>query len=151
MEKERYELKDIDKAMVFEFTSIGPKGEIPKLVIYTKTNNARLYNLAFGDKDINTGDIDDLVITDNKDSPKVLATVASTIYAFTKRHPRAFVFVKGSTKARTRLYQIGIPNNLAEITTDFAVLGEKEGTWEHFEKNTAYDAFLITLKKNVNG
>ena len=150
MEKERYELKDIDKAMVFEFTSIGPKGEIPKLVIYLKTEVENFYSLSFGDKDLVTGDIDTFVVTDNKDSQKVLATVAFTIYTFIEEYPSAWVFLTGSTKARTRLYQIGISNNLEYITADFAVSGRKEeGIWYKFEKNIEYDAFLITLKKNV--
>ena len=83
MRNERYELETESDAMVFEFTSVGLKGRIPKLVIYSETNVADVYNLGFGDKDMETGDIDDMVITDNKDSPKVLATVASTVYAFT--------------------------------------------------------------------
>ena len=39
--------------------------------------------MGFGDKDLATGDINDLVVTDNKDSQKVLATVAFTVYTFT--------------------------------------------------------------------
>ena len=57
-------------------------------------------------------------------------------------------FKLGSTKVRTRLYQMGISNNLEEITADFKVLGRKEGIWQRFEKNVQYDMFLITLKKN---
>ena len=147
MGKEQYELRAESDAMSYQFTSIGPKGEIPKLIIYSKTPVKNLYNLAFGDKDLNTGEIDDLVITDNKDSQKVLATVASTVYAFTNKYPRAFIGATGSTKARTRLYQMGISNNLEKITADFNVFGRKEGIWQPFEKNIAYDAFLIRRKK----
>ena len=146
MSNERYELREGLNAMTYEFTSIGPKGAIPKLVIYYELED-NVYNLAFGDKDINTGDIDDLVITDNKDSPKVLATVASTVYTFTDKYPDAWVAVTGSTKARTRLYQIGISNNWAKISTDFVVLGFKNEKWERFEKNVAYEAFLVKRKK----
>ena len=152
MEKERYELKDIDKAMVFEFTSIGPKGEIPKLVMYSKTEVENFYNLSFGDKNIYTNDIDDtdiFAISDNKDSKKVLATVASTIYTFTNRYPDAWIGATGSSDARTRLYQMSISNNLEEILRDFAVIGVKDQRLYLFEKNTRYDAFLITLKKNM--
>ena len=88
------------------------------------------------------------MITDNKDSHKVLATVASTVYDFTRKYPNAAIVARGSTKSRTRLYQIGISSNLAEIITDFKVLGRKEGIWYGFEKNIEYDMFLITLKKN---
>ena len=146
MGNERYELREGLNTMTYEFTSIGPKGGIPKLVVYSKIDD-NVYNLAFGDKDINTGGFNDLVITDNKDSQKVLVTVASTVYAFTEKYRDAWVAVSGSTKARTRLYQIGISNNWAKISTDFIVLGFKNEAWELFEKNIAYDAFLIKRKK----
>ena len=148
MGNEMYELEETLNGLTFEFTSVGPKGKIPKLVVYSKVHSKGIYNLGFGDKDPNTGAINDFVITDNKDSQKVLATVASTVYYFTHRYPKAVIVAKGSTKARTRLYQMGISNNLEEITPDFKVLGRKEGTWQRFEKNVQYDMFLITLKKN---
>lgn len=147
MRNERYELEASFDAMVFEFISIGPNGKIPKLVIYSETNVENIYNLAFGDKDINTGDFDDLVVTDNKDGQKVLATVASTLYTFTDYYPNAWVGAEGSTKARTRLYQIGISKHLDEITEDFIVLGRIGQKLFLYEKNTKYDAFLITRKK----
>ena len=149
MGNEIYELVTESDVMNFQFTSIGPKGHIPKLVMYSKTPTKGIYNLGFGDRDPLTGKIDDTVVTDNKDSQKVLATVASTVYQFVKKYPRAWIGAVGSTKARTRLYQIGISNNLEAITTDFVVLGSKNGEWELFEKNVTYDAFLITRKKNV--
>jgi hypothetical protein len=45
------------------------------------------------------------------------------LYLFTERYPNAVVLATGSTLARTRLYRIGINNNLAEIAQDFVVLG----------------------------
>ena len=41
------------------------------------------YNLAFGDFNEETTEIDDNIITNNGDGIKVLATVVSTLYAFT--------------------------------------------------------------------
>ena len=149
MRHERYELEVAPDTRTFEFTSVGPKGEIPKLVIYSKIDDKNFYNLAFGDKNLDTGQIDDLVVTNNKDSQKVLATVAFTVYTFTSEYPNALILAEGSSKARTRLYQMGISNNLEEITTDFVVWGEKEEIWHRFEKNIQYDSFLITRKRNV--
>jgi hypothetical protein len=101
------------------------------------------YNLDFGDKDLQTGEIDDLVISDNGDSQKVLATVAATVYAFTDKYPDAWIYATGSTKSRTRLYRIGLTNNLLEITEDFELYGLKEGEWQAFAKGIEYDAFLV--------
>ena len=102
----KYRLKAERSLMVFEFTSQGPKGQIPKLVKYSETNLKDMYNLAFGDKDIKTGQINDTIISNNGDSDMVLSTVVSTVYAFTDKYPDAWVFATGSTKVRTRLYRM---------------------------------------------
>ncbi|MBS4028570.1 MAG: hypothetical protein KGZ58_08025 [Ignavibacteriales bacterium] len=144
----RYELKAEKTLTVFEFLSEGPKGKIAKLVQYSETNLQGFYNLGFGDKNTQTGEIDDTVITNNEDSQKILATVAATIYAFTDKYPEAWIYATGSNKVRTRLYRIGITNNLAEILKDFEVFGLQNGEWKIFEKNFEYEAFLVKRKNN---
>jgi len=79
-------------SMVFEFVSEGRKGNVSKLIIYNKTHLHNFYNLGFGDKDKNTGEINGSVITNNGDSEKVLATVATTHYEFTNKFPEAMIF-----------------------------------------------------------
>lgn len=132
----------------FEFISEGGKGRVRKMVEYTETDMEGIYNLGFGDYDEKTQKIDDINVTNNGDSKKVLATVASTIYSFTKKYPNAIIFATGSTKARTRLYRMGISNNLEEITKDFEVLGFRidNEEWENFVIGEEYTAFLITKK-----
>ena len=79
---------------------------------------------------------------------KVLATVASTVYAFIEKHPNAYILATGSTNVRTRLYRMGITNNLAEIKDDFDVYGfSDKGSWEEFEVGEDYEAFLIAKKQ----
>lgn len=148
MKIDKYPVIIGETSMVFEFVSEGIRGSIPKLVIYSETHLHNFYNLGFGDKDDATGQIDDEVITNNGDSEKVLATVASTLYIFLEKYPNAMVFAIGSTKARTRLYRIGITNNLVEIQKDFDVYGLLENGWQSFEKQTEYRAFLVTTKKS---
>jgi hypothetical protein len=87
MKLERYELRADKSLMVFEFVSEGPKGKILKLVQFGETNLKDFYNLAFGDKDPGTGEINDSIVSNNNDSDKVLATVVATVYAFTDKHP----------------------------------------------------------------
>ena len=123
------------------------KGRIKKRIEYTETTTSNVYNLGFGDYDETTNSINDLSVTNNGDSLKVLATVASTVYAFIEKHPNAYVLATGSTNVRTRLYRMGITNNLAEITVDFFVFGlTGEGDWREFEVGEDYEAFLITKK-----
>src|SRR6185436_16152391 len=113
----RYNCKTNPSFLDFEFISEGPKGNIKKIIRFTLIDNF-VYNLAFGDLDEFTGQINDLAITDNKDSRKVLATVAYAVYDFTSHYPGALVIAKGSTAARTRLYRMGINNHWNEINTD---------------------------------
>lgn len=146
MKYERYLLESDKKLMVFEFISEGAKGEIHKIVQFTETNLKDFYNLGFGDKDHKTGSIDDRIITNNGDSQKVLATVASTVYAFTDKYPNAWIYATGSNLARTRLYRIGITNNIIEIKKDFEVYGLKDNLWHHFKRGIEYKAFLVKRK-----
>ncbi|MBS1686917.1 MAG: hypothetical protein JSS76_19425 [Bacteroidetes bacterium] len=132
--------------MVFQFVSEGPKGKIPKLIKYSETNFKDMYNLGFGDMDA-IGEIDDMAISDNGDSDMVLATVISTVYAFSDRYPDYWIYATGSTKSRTRLYRIGISKYMDEISMDFDIYGLRGDNWEPFKKNIDYEAFLVQRKK----
>ena len=150
MKYEKYIYSSEDLMLYYEFTSVGPKGSIKKLVEYSATSVKNVYNLAFGDYNEANDGIDDKSITNNGDSQMVLATVASTLYAFTGRYPEAWVHVTGSTSVRTRLYRMGITNNLTEIAEDFFVFGLKDEKWEKFIVGEDYEAFLVTRKnKNI--
>ncbi|HYG16588.1 MAG TPA: hypothetical protein VEC12_12605 [Bacteroidia bacterium] len=59
MKLEKYEVDSDESFMVFEFASEGPKGSIIKIVEYSETNLKDFYNIAFGDKDLVTGKMDD--------------------------------------------------------------------------------------------
>ena len=148
MKLPKYPLSSSDKLMTFEFISEGSKGLIHKLVRYQSTNLKDVYNLAFGDKDHTTGDIDDTIISNNGDSEKVLATVIATVYAFTDKYPNTWVYATGSTKSRTRLYRMGITKFISEAKDDFEILGERNDDWEKFRKNIDYEGFLVRRKKN---
>jgi hypothetical protein len=143
MKLSKYPLASDDEFTAFEFVSEGRNGLVHKLVQFTPTNLKGLYNLAFGDKNISTGGINDLVVTNNGDSEKVLATVASAVYAFTDKYPDAWVYATGSTRSRTRLYQIGISKYLKEVEQDFEILAELKDDWETYRENRNYEGFMI--------
>ena len=86
-------------------------------------------------------------MTNNGDSEKVLTTVVATVYAFTDKYPDAWIYATGSTKARTRLYRIGITKFLSEVIADFEILGERNDDWELFRQNIEYEGFLVRRKK----
>ena len=127
------------------FYSTGPQGIVAKGVIYSQIGK-NLYNLGFGDWQEDRGELDDLSRSNNGDRDKVLTTVAFTAIDFTDKYPRAQIIAEGSTPARTRLYQMGIANNLLEISQRFSVQGLRSGSWEPFALNVNYDAFLIRRK-----
>lgn len=142
----KYQLKSGRELLSYEFTSEGPKGLIEKRIQFTLLNQEEVYNLAFGDKDPITGEIDDLVVSNNGDSEKILSTVVSAVYAFCDKYPEACIFASGSTPARTRLYRIGIAKYFDDIKEDFEIYGQLEDHWELFEKGKEYVAFLAQRK-----
>ena len=146
---DRYELKAGSNLTTFEFLSEGTKGKIVKVVQFQKMNIENLHNLAFGDKNLGTGKLDDKIITDNGDSEKVLATVVAAIYAFADRYPENWIYATGSTSARTRLYRMGINKYFEIVSADFDIMGEDKNEWKWYEFGKDYQAFAVH-KKAVN-
>lgn len=132
----------------YHFISIGPKGAIKKSVRFAKLITD-IFGLAFGDYDEVTGEIDDIVVTNNHDSLKILATIAAIVYDLTVQFPNAQIVAMGTTHSRTRLYRRGITIHLKIILLDFDVFGFYENAWEIFEVGKDYSALLVQRKKNL--
>lgn len=146
MKLDRYELTASRSLTTFEFLSEGRKGKIVKVVQFQRMNLPDLYNLAFGDKNLETGEIDDTTVTDNGDSEKVLSTVVAAVYAFAGEHSGAWIYATGSTEARTRLYRMGINKYFDIVQEDFDIMGEHQNEWEWYEKGKDYQAFAVQRK-----
>ncbi len=146
MKTEKYHLKSESTFTRFEFVSEGTKGAIRKLIEFQETTNPDVYNLAFGDFDPQTQEIDDLVVSDNGDTEKVLATVISAVYTFFNKYPDVFVYATGSTKARTRLYRMGIARFYDEMKKDFYLYGQIGDDFVEFESGVEYEGFLAQRK-----
>ncbi len=143
---DKYSLRSAQKRTVFEFTSEGSQGSIKKLIQFQETSEPNLYNLAFGDRNNETGEIDDIAVSNNGDSEKVLATVVSALIIFFEDHPEAFVYATGSTKSRTRLYRINISKFIEDIEIDFYLYGQIGDDFEKFELEKEYSGFLVQRK-----
>ena len=130
-----YQLTIGESKSIFEFISQGPKGDIPKIIVFSKISDNGLYNLAFGDIDTKIGDVNDRVVSNNSDSEKVLATVVQALYIFFNRYPTCIVITKGSTKSRTRLYRMGISKFRSQVNNVLFLMGrETEASdWEEFQ------------------
>ena len=149
MNLESYNYEIDETFQTYEFVSSGPNGKVTKVVAYTEfgtVNNEIAYNLGLGDIDEKTGKISDTVVTDNKDRSLVLATVAQTIVEFSAHFGNQWIRVRGSTPARTRLYQMGVSGIWDEIKDDFELYGLKDGEYIAFEKDVNYEAFLVRKK-----
>ncbi|MCU0445448.1 MAG: hypothetical protein MUE85_11070 [Microscillaceae bacterium] len=86
-----------------------------------------LYNLAFGDYNPVTQELDDKSVSNNGDIVKVLATIIQTTRDFFDLYPQAVLIVQGSTATRTRLYQKIIKDNWGFIQTQFKILALEKG------------------------
>ncbi|HEX5153997.1 MAG TPA: hypothetical protein VFW07_21270 [Parafilimonas sp.] len=146
MKLSKYHLKAESSFTRFEFISEGNKGAIRKLIEFQTTSEPEFYNLAFGDKDPLTGDINDLAVSNNGDTEKVLATVVAALYVFFDNYPTAYVYATGSTKARTRLYRIGITKFYEEMQNDFYLYGQVGDDFPEFEIGKECDGFLAQRK-----
>ncbi len=142
----KYKLKAEADLTVFEFTSEGPKGDIPKLIVFSETNLKDFYNLAFGDKDIKTGKINDKIISNNNDTEKVLATIVAAIFAFTDKNPDAWVYATGSTPSRTRLYRMGINKYFDEVEKALHIFCEFADDWLPFESERNFEGYAVKRK-----
>ena len=146
MNLEKYPLEAQATLTVFEFVSEGPNGLIPKLIQFQQINQSNVYNLAFGNKNHKTGEIDDLAVSNNGDTQKVLATVVAALYAFFDKYPESFVYATGSTKARTRLYRMGITRFYEEMIQDFELYGQVGDEFYEFEVGKEYAGFLSSRR-----
>ncbi len=148
MNSEQYSIIADSSHLSYKFQSIGPKGVIKKAVFYRelKYPNENYYNLSFGDWDEKSGSINDHINSSNDDSTKVLLTVAFTIFQFLDFFPYAIVLIVGSTRSRTRLYQINIGRHINEIENHFDLQGFRNGKWEIFRTGINYEGFLIKKK-----
>jgi len=156
MKHSNYELYRNTETTIFEFKSLGPNGEITKVIIFNATQSKEIYNLAFGDLVYNEVQkrytLDDSIITDNGDRDIILATVARSVYIFTEKHPEKMVFFKGSTLGRTRLYRRAISINLEELSETFTIFGSIKNEFGNvisvpFKSSGDFFGFIIKRKE----
>ncbi|WP_166919536.1 DUF6934 family protein [Flavobacterium poyangense] len=155
MNLDKYAISKDESSTIFNFTSIGDKGDFRKIVIYSPTNNPFIYNLGFGDLIYNSFTkeyiIDDQITNDNGNIRLVLATVAKTAYEFTIVYPHITVFFRGTDTRRTNTYKRAIMLNLKELSETFDIFGariiDNQIVDEPFDYKKDFDGFLIKRKK----
>jgi hypothetical protein len=152
MNLDKYDCLADSQYSSFTFQSIGPNGIIKKIINYKQVPDSFLadgrpvINIGFGDWDEMNGKVDDAIVSNNQDRDKILATVASTIIAFTDIYGRLPIYAQGSTPAKTRLYQMGINAHFKEVNALFWIYGLKGAEWSLFMPGVNYNAFLVIRK-----
>ncbi|MGI8636892.1 MAG: DUF6934 family protein [Segetibacter sp.] len=107
MKLPKYHLKAESRFTRFEFIREGPKGVIRKQIEFQATTDFDVYNLAFGDKDPLTGDINDLAVSNNGDTEKVLATIIAALYVFLDNYPAAYNLRNWKYRSTDKIIQNG--------------------------------------------
>lgn len=124
MKLESYELSVEDN--IFLFFSVGRNGVLPKVIVFEPIAE-NIFNLAFGDLNIETGEISDKSISNNGDTKKIMATVVKSIAIFLDKYPNAQVNFIGSTPSRTKLYLRIIVNYSQDFQNKYLIFGIEEG------------------------
>lgn len=144
MKQPSYPFKADSTLASFTFESKGADKVISKLVDFSLIQES-VYNLAFGDLDKN-GELDDSIVSDNKDMALVLATVVRVVVLFLETYPDRTGFFTGSSRSRTRLYQIIIKKEYQSLSKLFVIEGIENGFREIMELDKNYEAFMIRMK-----
>lgn len=145
MNYDAYNLLATEEITRFQFQSTGKRGVFEKVISFSQIHE-NIYNLALLDYNPATGEESDLSVTDNGDLTKVLATTLKAIRLFLENYPDKLVYIKGSTKSRTRLYQISINKVYPFLKDDLIILGQQDAEWVEVEPNLSFESFLIAKK-----
>ncbi|MHA4740503.1 DUF6934 family protein [Dyadobacter sp. MSC1_007] len=166
MDLESYPVKSVNEKS-FKFSSEGKNGVFELRVLFDFLG-INQYNLVFGVWDPVLKRIEDSIELRNGDMDKILSTVAKVAINFLWDHPNANIFatgriVPGKHATRTRKYQISINKHLTYLMDCHNIYGftaERDatghiigtwpfgwsGSWDRYNPNNRYDAFLLNLK-----
>ncbi|MBP6236675.1 MAG: hypothetical protein KA536_11050 [Saprospiraceae bacterium] len=144
MDQSKYEFRKTNE-LHFDFISVGKKGEIHKRVTFIELEYG-FFNMGLGDLNPESAEVDYFSVSDNGDRNTILATVSEIIVSFFELYPSHTIYFKGTSRSRTRLYQMAINHFYDELSERFHILGELDDKMTRFKRNTNYKSFLI-LKK----
>jgi hypothetical protein len=141
-------------------------------------NNESIFNLGFGDYDMDTGMINDESMSDNGDVYRIFNTVLNTIPLFFEKYPEAAILVTGSDgkaeyenkcrqnctrkcseschnfNRRMKLYCNYVSRKHCIFESDYQFVGgvsDNKGWYgfKQFDPGKLYDAIIVSIKKNV--
>ena len=143
MKNEHYPFLSNRDKWHFEFESVGLKGKITKVVLFSKLKKD-VWNLGFGDKRDN--DFDDEVISNNGDLTKVMSTVFVIGMAFSERWPDRILYIDPVDRKRGMLYNAIFERNRIELEEVFVIEGFHNRRWRRYEAGKYFDKFRLSRK-----
>jgi hypothetical protein len=131
------------------FLSIGKK-RIEKIVDFVPFGVGNLINMGFGDMSPD-GYVDDKANSIDGDIVKVMATVIEILKHFTGQYPLVKIYIEGSTKERTKMYDRIIRTYYPIFSKDFEIGCIKEFTDEiqvvPFDQYANNDCIAFLIKR----
>ncbi len=118
----------------FDFISVGKNGTIHKRIVFEPMQMKGIYSVALLDVDKN-GSIRDDTIGNNGDRDKILASVAYTVEIYLGKYPERWVYFRGNTSGKTRLYRMAVGLNIDELVLKFDIYAEQVDGIVPFQKN----------------
>jgi hypothetical protein len=137
---ESYEYTDFEDSTHYLFASEGQKGTIIKVVIFTFVED-NFWNLGFGD--LNKGQIDGSVVSNNYDIVKLIGTIAKIAYEFSDKFPSRGIRIQPVDEKRKNLYNHVFRRHYTIINTTFYVSGYVNGQKEVYSPEKTYDIFEL--------
>lgn len=134
----------------FEFTSIGSKGRIEKVIEFNRLDINR-WNLGFGD--VKDNDWTDNVVSNNDDWRLVLQTVANAIHLFFDNFPDDEILIVPLDHQRKLLYNRIFQQKWHEIDSIFRVKAvaatETIPKFENYTPSKLFNYFVISRKNSI--
>jgi len=155
----------------FFFESLG-SARIVKVIEYTAIRQAGsrvLYNLGFGDYDEESGQVSDLMNSNNGDMRRVFNTVLSTVPLFFATNPHDVIVVRGSDSdkeaalrcfatcrkgcveycknadRRIRTYRYFVEKNFAALVREYVIFGSYRDDIDDFVRYVPGEDYVAIL------
>jgi hypothetical protein len=144
MNEKDYPFTLISGELIYKFESISANKRIQKAVLFTPTENEKVFNLALVDLDQDNQMRDDIE-SRNGDLVTVLATVFRIIEDFLTKKPEYVVMFRGNDSRRQRLYRIVLNRELPAISERFEIFGGRHGIAVPFAVNSDYEQYYIKI------
>ena len=143
MISETYDYLPSESKNIYIFESKGEQRSILKGIVFSQFEG-NLWNLAFGD--IQNGDINDSVVSNNQDIVKIIGTIAKIVYEFSNQYPNRDILINPVDDKRKKLYNHVFRRHFDTIKLDFHVTGISDGVDEDYSPEKVYDIFKLKRK-----